>query len=288
MSFRDFYFHCQDGLKLYARDYGERTSPNLPVVCLPGLTRNSKDFHDLAEHLSQNRRVICADFRGRGKSEYASSWTAYTPQAEARDTFDLMAALGVQHAHIIGTSRGGLVAMHMALQRPGALQSVVLNDVGPEVDPAGVQRIMGYAGKMAAPESWEMAAITIRQMNDRYFPNLPGDEWHKFARMTFKDEDGKPAMDYDMAIGKSLARAAKLLRGKIPTMWGEFKGLSHAPVLLVRGENSDLLSREIAERMGNAHPNMTLVTAKDRGHAPFLNEPEVVSAIDAFLDQKSH
>ncbi len=283
MNYRDIYYYSQEGLKLYARDYGARASSKTPILCLPGLTRNSKDFAELAEHLSSDRRVLCPDFRGRGKSEYARSWTDYTPTNEMRDTLDLMAVAGVNHAIIVGTSRGGLVAMTMALHRPTAIKGVIMNDVGPEVDTTGITRILGYAGKMEAPASWEQAAITIRQMNERHFPNMPGENWHAFARMTFRDENGKPALDYDAAIGTGLRRAAKLTRGNIPTMWKEFGALSHIPLLLVRGENSDLLSASTAARMGAEHPDMTLVTAKDRGHAPFLNEPEVTVAIDKFL-----
>jgi pimeloyl-ACP methyl ester carboxylesterase len=283
MNFRDIYYYSQDGLKLYARDYGSRASSKTPILCLPGLTRNSKDFAILAERLSDDRRVICPDFRGRGKSEYAGGWTDYTPTNEMRDTLDLMAVAGVNHAIIVGTSRGGLVAMTMALHRPTAIKGVIMNDVGPEVDKAGITRIMGYAGKMAAPASWEEAAIAIRQMNERHFPNMTGEQWHSFAHMTFRDDGDKPALDYDAAIGTGLRRAIKLTRGNIPTMWKEFGALSHIPLMLVRGENSDLLSAATSERMGEEHPNMTLVTAKDRGHAPFLDEPEVTLAIDAFL-----
>jgi pimeloyl-ACP methyl ester carboxylesterase len=202
-----------------------------------------------------------------------------------RDTFDLMAATGVEHAILIGTSRGGIVAMTMGAHRPTAIKAVIMNDVGPEVDMAGINRIMGYAGKMAAPPSWDEAAIALRQMNDRYFPNMPGAKWHAFAHMTFKDDDGRPAMDYDPAIGVGLRRAAKLMRGNIPTMWNEFNTLAHIPLLLVRGENSDLLSKATVEKMREAHPGMGLITAKDRGHAPFLDEPEVERAIGSFLKE---
>lgn len=283
MTYKEIYYTSQEGLRLYAREYGDRRAPKTPVLCLPGLTRNAKDFHDLATRLSAERRVICPDLRGRGKSEYASGWAGYTADAEMRDTLDLMSVTGIEHAILIGTSRGGLVSMSMGLNRPGAIKAVIMNDVGPEVDPAGISRILGYAGKMKAPESWSDAAILLRQMNEREFPNVSGEDWHAFARNTFKDVDGKPALDYDAAIGKSLQRAAKLLRGQFPTLWKEFLSLSHVPVLLIRGENSDLLSKETADKMVEKHTDLTLVTVKDRGHAPFLNEPEVLSAIDTFL-----
>lgn len=285
MSYQDFYYTSQEGLRLYARLYGDALSPGTPVLCLPGLTRNSKDFGKLAEHLSAQRRVICPDFRGRGLSAYCESWTDYTPQAETRDTFDLMTALGIPHAAVIGTSRGGLVATLMAAQRPGALKGVVLNDVGPEISPAGIKRIMGYAGKMNAPENWDIAAITLRQMNERQFPTITGPEWHEFARQTFRDEDGKPALDYDTKIGDGLRKGMKLTRGKVPDMWTEFNALLGTPVLVLRGENSDLLSADAVARMQETHPRLAAVTVKDRGHAPWLDEPEAVTAIDAFLEE---
>lgn len=285
MSFQDFYFSSQEGLRLYARDYGSRESQKTPVICLPGLTRNSKDFDVLATQLCSDRRVLCPDFRGRGKSEYAPGWLDYTPANEMRDTFDMMAAAGIAHAIFIGTSRGGLVAMLMGCHRPTAMKAVIMNDVGPEVDPAGVARIMGYVGKMTPPDSWEAAAIALRQMNDRHFPNMAGEKWHAFARMTFRDENGTPVSDYDPAIGIGLRRAAKLTGGKIPTMWNEFKSLTNIPLLLVRGENSDLLSKETLQKMGEAHSGMEFVTAKDRGHAPFMDEPEVMAAISSFMQK---
>ena len=285
MSFTEFYYTNQEGMRLYARDYGDVLAPGMPVLCLPGLTRNSKDFDKLAEHLSATHRVICPDFRGRGRSDYCKSWTEYTPQAEARDTFDLMAAAGVPHAVIIGTSRGGLVATLMAAQRPGALKGVVLNDVGPEVSQEGITRIMGYAGKMPAPESWDIAAITLRQMNERHFPTITGPGWHEFAHMTFRDEDGKPALDYDSKIGDGLRIGMKLLRGKLPNMWTEFKALYTIPTLVLRGENSDLLSAETVKRMEDVHPRLTAVTVPDRGHAPWLDEPQSLAAIGTFLDE---
>lgn len=283
MTYRDLYYHSQEGLRLYARDYGDRAATTTPVVCLPGLTRNSKDFVPIAEHLSASRRVLCPDLRGRGKSEYAESWTAYTPQLELADTLALMAATGVHEPIILGTSRGGLIAMHMATQRPAAIKAVILNDIGPELDPKGIRRIMGYAGKMEAPPSWDVAAIQLRQMNEHYFPNLTAEQWRTFSARTFAEADGKPAMDYDPKIGTGLRRAAMITRGKVPPAWPLFRALAHVPVLVVRGENSDLLSKETVARMEAEHPGLRTVTAKDRGHAPFLDEPEVVAAIDTFV-----
>lgn len=285
MNYENIQYTSQAGLKLYARDYGSRQSPLTPVLCLPGLTRNSKDFHAIASHLAPHRRVVCPDFRGRGKSEYAERWSDYSADAEMRDTLDLLAVAGIHKVVALGTSRGGLVTLQMALQRPTLFKAAILNDIGPEIDPTGIKRIAGYAGKMLAPDSWNMAAILLRQMNDRYFPALTGDEWHAFARLSFRDENGKPALDYDPQIGTGLRRALSLTRGNLPTMWREFKSLYHVPLLILRGEYSDLLSPDVAKRMVSEHPNAQLVTIPDQGHAPLLDETKSLTAIDAFLKQ---
>lgn len=281
--YRDLFYTSQDGLKLYARDYGERTAPGTPVICLPGLTRNSKDFEPLAEHLSARHRVLCPDFRGRGRSEYCDNWADYTPVHEMMDTLDLMGAAGIGHAIFIGTSRGGIVIMALAAFRPNVIKAAILNDVGPEVDMKGIARIAGYVGVMEKPATWDEAAVKLRVMNEREFPNLTSDEWRTFARRTFAEEHGAPKFDYDPKIGTAMRKGLEASKGEVPTMWPQFGALAQMPLLVVRGENSDLLSADIVERMKGAHPAMKSVTAKDRGHAPFLDEPEVLAAIDDFI-----
>ncbi|MEP0707103.1 alpha/beta fold hydrolase [Parvibaculum sp.] len=280
---RELFYTSQDGLKLYARDYGERTAPGTPVICLPGLTRNSKDFEPLAGHLSARHRVLCPDFRGRGRSDYCDNWTDYTPVHEMMDTLDLMGAAGIGSAIFIGTSRGGLVTMALAAFRPNVIKAAVLNDVGPEVDKKGIERIAGYVGVMEVPATWDEAAVKLRVMNEREFPNLSGDQWRTFARRTFAEEHGAPKLDYDPKIGTAMRKGLEASKGEIPTMWPQFGSLAQMPLLIVRGENSDLLSAGIVERMQADHPSVKSVTAKDRGHAPFLDEPEVLAAIDEFI-----
>lgn len=283
MSYREIHYHSQEGLRLYAKDYGDRATVATPIVCLPGLTRNSKDFDSLAERLAPTRRVLCPDLRGRGKSDYANRWTDYTPTFETADTLDMMSAAGISDAIIVGTSRGGIIAMLMAAIRPCALKGVILNDIGPELAPAGLRRIMGYAGRMEAPGSWDEAAIRLRQMNEHHFPDLNADQWRAFSARTFADENGKPRIDYDPKIGIALRRTATMAKGEAPTLWPQFRALRHLPVLAIRGENSDLLSKETLARMTKEHPRLATITARDRGHAPFLDEPEVLDAIDVFL-----
>lgn len=282
---RDLFYTSQDGLKLFARDYGPRHSKAAPVICLPGLTRNSKDFEALATHLSQDRRVLCPDLRGRGRSQYCDNWTDYTPQAEMLDIFDLMAVVGIKHAIFVGTSRGGIITMLMAAHRPNAILGAILNDIGPEISFFGLKRIAGYAGVMEAPATWTEAAFKLRLMNEREFPTLSGDDWYAQARRTFAEKAGTPAIDYDAKIGVSLRKGLDAANGVLPAMWAQFKALKHVPVLALRGENSDILSAETLERMAQEHPRLTSVTVKDRGHVPFLNEPEAIEAIDAYLAQ---
>jgi pimeloyl-ACP methyl ester carboxylesterase len=280
---REIFYTSQDGLRLFARDYGDRLSPRTPAVCLPGLTRNSKDFEALATRLAATRRVLCPDFRGRGRSQYCETWSDYTPPNEMFDTFDLMAAAGIHQAVFIGTSRGGIVTMLMAAQRPNTIRAAVLNDIGPELAPEGIARIAGYAGLMEAPPTWTEAAIRLRMMNEREFPSLTNEEWYAFARRSFAEENGAPAIDYDPKIGVAMRKGLQAAGGQAPAMWPQFGALSHVPVLVIRGENSDLLTAETVARMAARHPDLQSVTVKDRGHAPFLDEPEASAAIDAFL-----
>ncbi|MES1991106.1 MAG: alpha/beta hydrolase [Pseudomonadota bacterium] len=278
----DLFYTSQDGLRLYARDYGNRLSREVPVICLPGLTRNSKDFDRLARHLAQSRRVLCPDLRGRGRSQSCESWTDYTPQNEMLDIFDLMSAVNIRHAVFIGTSRGGIITMLMAANRPNVLRGAILNDIGPEIETAGLKRIASYAGVMETPPSWTEAAFKLRLMNEREFPTLSGDDWYDYARLTFAEEGGAPKADYDAKIGLGLRKGLDAAQAP-PSMWPQFKALGHVPVLVIRGENSDILSAKTVTRMAREHPNLSHVTVKDRGHVPFLDEPEAIEAIEAFL-----
>ena len=280
---RDIFYTSQDGLKLYARDYGDRAAPGAPIICLPGLTRNSRDFDTLAEHLAARHRVLCPDFRGRGLSAWCDNWSDYTPVHEMMDTLDLMGAAGVGQAVFIGTSRGGLVTMALATFRPNVIKAAILNDVGPEVDKRGIERISGYVGLMEPPATWDEAAVKLRVMNEREFPNLSAEEWRAFARRTFAEEDGAPKLDYDPKIGTAMRKGLDAAKGEVPTMWPQFTSLAQKPVFVIRGENSDLLTKEIAERMEEAGPDVSSLMVKDRGHAPLLDEPEVLTAIDEFL-----
>ncbi len=271
-----------DGLELYARDYGNPDAKELPALCLPGLTRNSKDFHELASELAHTRRVICPDFRGRGLSAYARKADAYTPITELQDTLKLLDKLSIERVVPIGTSRGGLVTMVMAQVAPDRLAGAVLNDVGPRIEAEGIRRIAGYAGTMAVPDSWEELAQALKAANTPAF-QMSDDQWLAFARQTFADNNGKPRMDYDPKIGDALRAGTD--PDNLPEMWDSFDALKAFPLLVIRGANSDLLSAETVDEMAERHGNCQTVTVADRGHAPLLNEPECVAAIDAFLQR---
>lgn len=282
-SWRDVYTTSKDGLRLYARDYGSRVNAAIPVVCLPGFTRNSKDFHQLAEHLRQKRRVLCLDYRGRGRSQYDRNHKNYNPVIEASDALDVMTAVGIGHAIFIGTSRGGILAMIMAVMRPSVLKGVVLNDIGAEIAVEGLLRISGYVGTMPDPKNWNEAAITLNKMSQAHFPNLEEEEWMTFARNTFHDDNGLPKIDCDPGLRDTMPKIIASDDAEIPKFWPQFNALKNVPMLVVRGENSDILTKETLAKMHEAHEKMASITLKDRGHAPFLTEPEAVEAIDDLI-----
>ena len=276
-------FTSQDGLRLYARDYPKvGGGSHVPILCLPGLTRNSKDFHALAARYAPRRRVIAMDYRGRGRSEYSKKWTTYSPLQEMQDVVTLLAVLGIHKVIVLGTSRGGLIAMLMAAFNPTLLHGVILNDVGPEIEPRGLLRLKGYLGQIPDPKSWEDAAHMLRQTN-KGFENLSEAEWMAWAKRTCCAVNGKPVPDYDMSLTKTFPSHEDIMEGRLPSLWPQFKAMSRNPVLVLRGEHSDLLTSETVELMRDIKPDMMFETIPDRGHVPFLDEPESLAAIDEFL-----
>jgi pimeloyl-ACP methyl ester carboxylesterase len=282
---RDLHYASFDDLRLHARHYPVAEGGGRPVVCLPGLTRNARDFHYLASYLCHHpqrpRPVYCLDYRGRGGSEHDPHWENYTPFIELIDTLDFMTAQGLHQAAIIGTSRGGIIAMMMAALRPTAMGVAVLNDVGPVIETRGLARIVGYVGRMPVPRRWEDATILMREMNERAFPALEGWQWEEMARATFNETGGRPAAGYDKKIALAFGRID--LSRPAPDLWPQFIALSQFPALVVRGANSDLLSVQTVETMVERHPNLRTLTVPDQGHAPLLKEVETVEAIGAFL-----
>jgi pimeloyl-ACP methyl ester carboxylesterase len=278
-------YTSNDGLTLYARHYRSPGARARPVVCLPGLTRNSADFHDLASflanHPSRPREVYCPDYRGRGKSDFDVEWRNYSPLIEVLDVLDLMAIAGLERAALIGTSRGGIISMIMAAMRPNAIGALVLNDIGPVIETAGLARIMGYAGKIPLPGDWAEATELVRSMNKRFFTNLAEEDWRELARQFFGEANGRPTPGYDPNLAKALSEID--ISQKIPTMWPQFEALKSVPVLVLRGENSDLLSARTVTEMAERHPRLASVTVHAQGHAPLLKDRFTIGIIADFL-----
>jgi len=280
---RDVFFTARDGLRLYARHYPTPGSSRRPLVCLAGLTRNSKDFHDLASALSNprghRRDVYCLDYRGRGRSAYDPDWKNYTIMNEMLDVLDFMTVAGLHDAAILGTSRGGLIAMAMATFRPTAIGAVILNDIGPVIESTGLARIIAYVGRIPLPTTWEEAAQTVKGMNRHQFTAIPDEQWPEIARQLFNEDHDNPVYGYDRALSKAIS----VMDGPIPDLWPQFKALGRVPLLTLRGENSDLLSEQTVMKMRTRHPNIETVTVRGQGHAPFLKDAPSITAIGNFL-----
>lgn len=278
-----------DGLMLYARDYGTDApgaSDLLPVVCLAGLTRNSRDFHPLAMMLSTQaerpRRVITIDTRGRGRSDWDSDSSRYTVPHEAGDVIAVLAALGVDRAVFIGTSRGGLILHVLAAVQPQRLGAVILNDVGPAIGMEGLRHIQAYLGQRPRYESLDDAARALKRVHGPAFPKLTKADWLEFAEATLSETDGGYEPDHDPAI--ATATAALDLSQPLPELWEQFDLFRSNPLMTIRGENSLLLTKDILNRMKERNPAMHVLLVADQGHAPMLHLGETPAAIEAFVD----
>lgn len=285
-GYTSLFISARDGIRLHVRDYGQTHAEALPAmclpaVCLPGLARTSADFHELALSLSTDakrpRRVIALDYRGRGQSDYDPTWTNYDIKIELDDVLQVLAATGIHQAVFVGTSRGGLITMAMAPVRPGAIKGVVLNDIGPVLDAQGLIRIRGYIGKLPSPRDWSEAADILKQNFGPHFPILNASEWDGYARRTWKEAGGRLVPDYDPALMKTLEMLD--LEAPLPVLWPLFDGLKHAPLLVLRGANSDLLSDETLRAMATRHPACETFTVAGQGHAPILSGKDVIGRV---------
>ena len=277
--YADRYFSVRDGLRLHYRDYpGAADKP--PLLCLPGLTRNARDFAEFAERYSPSFRVIALDFRGRGASDYDPLPARYTPLTYAADVVELLDELGIAEAIFVGTSLGGLVTMVIAATAPQRIAAAIINDVGPDVDPAGIDRILSYVGNDIRFKSWDEAADRIAGNYGGNFERFTRADWVAMAKRNCREENGEIRFDYDMAIAEPFRTA-----GPVPQvdLWPLFAALGRKPLLAIRGEKSDLLTEQTAEKMKSVAPGMKLAVVPGVGHAPELSEPEAIAAIDEFL-----
>ena len=282
--FEETRIRVRDGLEIYGRHYPAPGSTRRPLLCLAGLTRNSRDFHDLASALAgagnDARPVYTLDTRGRGQSEFSKDWRNYSVPVEMLDVQDFMAARHLHGAAVLGTSRGGLIAMVLAAVQPSLVGTVILNDIGPVIEHDGLMRIAGFVGMQAPPLSWESAAQRIAAAEQSIFPDLAQADWEIIARQRFNEADGRPSRGYDPEIKRSLSAIED---GGSIQLWPQFQALSHAPCLVLRGELSDLLSLTTVTAMTERHPNCRSHTVPRQGHAPLLTDAATQEVIRSFL-----
>ncbi len=278
-AYRERRIAARDGLMLYYRDYGDPNAGETPVLCLGGLTRNSKDAHTVALRLSQRRRVLCPDYRGRGKSARDPNPANYSAEIYGSDAIQVLDAANVHKVVVIGTSLGGLLGMALAVIRPAALAGVIMNDIGPDIPKAGASRIAGYIGTAEVFDDWPSAAAALRTRHAKAYPGVGEDFWLAQARDTYtQSDDGKIVTDYDVALAKSFGAGAD-----IPPLWPMFRALLNIPVLAIRGALSDVLTAETFDKMAREKPDLIRLTVANRGHVPLLDEPEAAAAVDGFL-----
>jgi pimeloyl-ACP methyl ester carboxylesterase len=276
----DGWYRVADGLRLHYRDY-PGSSDRPPLICLAGLTRNARDFEAFAERYSPRFRVLALDFRGRSLSDFDPQPLRYNPLTYVGDVLQLLDQLGVPRAIFVGTSLGGIVTMLLAATAPQRVAGAILNDVGPELSDAGLDRIRGYVGKGECFADWDEAAQALAAINRGIPRNFTQADWIKAAHRACREEDGAIVFDYDPAIAVPFAAVAA---APAVDMWPLFHALALHPLLALRGEVSDLLSAEAFERMRVAAPNARFAVIPGVGHAPMLDEPAAVAAIDQFLD----
>jgi pimeloyl-ACP methyl ester carboxylesterase len=279
-AFEDGYWESADGLRLHYRDYPGPAS-KAPLICMPGLTRNVRDFEPVAEMLGGKRRMIAIEFRGRGESAYAKEPISYTPMTYAQDVDVLLRDLGLKGFVLLGTSLGGIVSMLLAASWKDKLKGVILNDIGPEIGAKGLERIRGYVGQGRNFETWMHAARAMSEAQGEIYPDHGLSDWLCFAKRTCKlTSNGRIVFDYDMKIAEPFKQAGGEAGADL---WPLFEGLSGVPLLVIRGEKSDILEKPVATKMAKKHGKATLVTIPRIGHAPSLDETEAQTAICEFL-----
>ena len=279
------FISAPDGLRLHARCHGKSATRPLPVACLPGLARTAEDFDTLAGVLASKhgRRVIALDYRGRGLSDYDRDPANYSFQTELADVLAALTALDALPAIFVGTSRGGILTMLLAAMRPTAIAGCVLNDIGPVIDPKGLMRIKGYVGKLPQPRTYEEGAEILRRLFDAQFPKLTAEDWLASARRAFKQANGALVPTYDVNLAKTLEGVD--FEKPFPPLWAQFDALGNVPVMVIRGEHSDLLTPATVEAMRARRQTLETIDVPDQGHAPLLAEADVIARIAAFVDR---
>lgn len=270
-------FTSSDGLRLFYEDEGT----GQPLLCLAGLTRCSRDFEFLRPHVT-DLRLIRLDYRGRGQSDYDPDYRNYNVLREAHDAIELLDHLALDRVSVLGTSRGGMIAMALAASHPDRLAGVILNDVGPVIEPAGIARIMDYVGKKPVSKTHDQAALALKQAMEPQFPGVPLSVWRKQAEIQYAATDQGLALRYDDGLHKALLDQAAT--GAIPDLWLFFEALRDIPTAVLRGANSDILGAGTVAEMHRRHPGLISAEVPDRGHVPFLDEPQSLDLIRRILE----
>jgi len=279
-SYIEIEYAGSDGLKLYARDYGNADA-GYTLLCMPGLTRNSADFHELAEQLRADYRIIAVDQRGRGFSSYDENSDNYQPKVYVADMFALLDTLSLHNLVLVGTSLGGIMAMLMVASQPERFVGVVLNDIGPDINPQGLERIRGYVGNGPLTSSWEEAVSQTRKINAKDFPDFDNAQWLKFSKALYREDDqGRPRLAYDPSISKAFRREGGAAP---PDLWSAYEAMTDLPTLLVRGELSDILHADCVAKMQRRKSDLHVTSLVHRGHAPTLVEKDALKAVRSFL-----
>ena len=275
-----------DGLKLHVRCYRTASSSlRLPLLCLPGLTRNESDFEPLARYLTAKheyaRPVFVLDSRGRGRSAYDSDWRNYNPAVELADVIAVTTALRLDRAVFLGTSRGGILTMLLAAVQPALIAGAILNDIGPVIEQDGLMRIKSYVGRIPTPDDRTQGAAILRGLFGAQFPKLNEADWHAWANRSWQQGRHGLIARYDQKLAETLNEVAP--DQPLPNLWEQFGALPKVPIMVVRGALSDILSPDTLRAMRERRPDLEAVEVPDQGHAPLLAEPAIMRRIADFL-----
>lgn len=279
-DYTDEYFTNKDGLKQHYRDYNNAPDGAPVILCMPGLTRNAKDFTYIADHLKDRCRLICVEQRGRGMSDWDPEPKRYAPVTYVGDMMTLLEHLDLKSVICLGTSLGGLMTMMMNAMHPGVVKAAIINDIGPAIDQKGIARIKSYVGIGKPPESWEQAIEAVKFANTGVYPKFSQEDWETVTHFLYEDVNGKPVVQYDAALRQNFDAEDDQ---SAPDLWPVFAMMHTIPMVVLRGELSDILSQETLDQMAAEHPDLTPVVVKDVGHVPLMREANVQAAIDALI-----
>ncbi|MDP2800860.1 MAG: alpha/beta hydrolase [Phreatobacter sp.] len=280
-AFESRFVTARDGLKLHARLYGRPAPGRLPVLCLAGLAGHSGDFDVLARALAPVRQVIALDYRGRGLSASDPDWRNYALPVELEDLLTVTTALGLARAVFIGTSRGGLLTMLTSAVRPSLIAAAILNDIGPVIEGAGLARIKSYLGRLPTPATLDEAVALLKSIGQSRFPVLTDADWRGQAANIWMERDGRLMAAFDPALTKTLESVS--FDRPMPTLWPQFDGLVGVPVMVIRGEHSDILSAATVGTMADRRPDLDVLTVQGQGHAPLLTDGPSIGRIQSFI-----